>query len=260
MAYESFASVYDIFMEHAPYDRWTKNILSILKRRDIACGIGLDLGCGTGQITRRLAAAGFDMIGADASPEMLDIARKKGPDEILYLCQDMRSFELYGTVAFCTAVCDSLNYLTSPAELEKVFSLVYNYLDPGGMLIFDLNTEYKYREVLSDNTFAENREEGSFIWENYYDPGERLNEYDLTLFIRDGEELFRRYQETHLQHAFLLSEVRKALSVSGLILDSVFDITEQDIDPEAEPKLMEEGAEEAFLASERLLFAAHCEK
>ncbi|MCD7883058.1 MAG: methyltransferase domain-containing protein, partial [Lachnospiraceae bacterium] len=103
--------------------------------------------------------------------------------EILYLLQDMREFELYGTVRAVVSVCDSMNYITEEEDLLQVFRLVDNYLDPGGVFIFDLNTLYKYEEILSENVFAENREEGSFIWENWYDPKTQINEYDLTLYI-----------------------------------------------------------------------------
>ena len=101
----------------------------------------------------------------------------------------MREFELYGTVRAAVSVCDSVNYITEPDDLREVFRLVNNYLDPGGVFIFDFNTDYKYREVLGEQTIAEDRGECSFIWDNYYYEEERINEYDLTLFIRDEDEL-----------------------------------------------------------------------
>ena len=96
-------------------------------------------------------------------------------------------------------------------DLVEVFKLVNNYLDPGGIFIFDLNTEYKYRELLADSTIAENRDEGSFIWDNFYDEEEHLNEYDLTLFIKEKEGLYRKYEEVHYQKAYSLDEIRRAL-------------------------------------------------
>ena len=111
----------------------------------------------------------------------------------------MQEFELYGTVRAVVSVCDSVNYVTEKEELEQVFRLVNNYLDPGGIFVFDFNTEYKYREVLGDRTIAENREDSSFIWDNYYYEEEHMNEYELTLFIQeaDQKELYHKYQETH---------------------------------------------------------------
>ena len=161
-------------------------------------------------MTELLAEAGFDMIGVDNSEDMLELAMEKrlvSGHDILYLLQDMQEFELYGTVGAIVSVCDSINYITDEEELLEVFRLANNYLDPHGIFLFDFNTEYKYREILGDNTFAEEREECSFIWENYYDPEEEINEYELTLFVREEEdpELYRRYQETHFQKAYTWS-------------------------------------------------------
>ena len=104
-----------------------------------------------------------------------------------YLLQDMREFELYGTVKAVVSICDSINYILEEDDLREVFSLVNNYLDPKGMFIFDLNTKYKY-EQMGETTIAENREEASFIWDNYYDPEEEINEYELAIFIPEGED------------------------------------------------------------------------
>ena len=171
-AYTNFAEVYDTFMDNVPYDEWADYIERILKEYQISDGLVLELGCGTGSMTELLSAKGYDMIGVDNSEDMLEIAmekRLKSGHDILYLLQDMREFELYGTVRAVLSVCDSVNYVTDEEELQEVFCLVNNYLDPQGIFIFDFNTEYKYREVLGDRTFAEEREECSFIWDNYYD-------------------------------------------------------------------------------------------
>ena len=152
-AYESFAEVYDLFMDNVPYDVWKDNLLGILARYKITEGLVAELGCGTGKMTRRLAESGYDMIGIDNSYEMLGIAMEYPAEGILYLCQDMRAFELYGTVAAVVSVCDSMNYIVEYADLVEVIRLVNNYLDPGGIFVFDLNTPYKYRSQLADNTF-----------------------------------------------------------------------------------------------------------
>ncbi len=225
-AYSGFAAVYDMFMDNIPYDEWCAYLRGCLEERGIRDGLVLDLGCGTGSVTERLAAMGYDMIGVDASEEMLQAAmekRERSGADILYLQQDMREFELYGTVRAVVSVCDSMNYILDYADLAGVFKLVNNYLDPGGVFIFDMNTEYKYRELLGSGTIAEEREKGSFIWENEYDEKERINEYDLTLFVREEGELYRRYQETHFQRAYSFEEVARALSEAGLELETVCD-------------------------------------
>lgn len=245
-AYTSFARVYDMFMDNVPYEEWCDYITGLLKEYGISNGLVLDLGCGTGSMTELLAARGFDMIGVDCSEDMLEIALEKrmaSGRDILYLQQDMRDLELYGTVRAVVCLCDSINYLMDVQDLETVFRLVNNYLDPGGIFIFDLNTEYKYRELLADRTIAENRDAGSFIWDNYYDEESRINEYDLALFIpveeadagkmgegagpdcetgaasgsgTSGEGLYRKYQETHFQRAYTLDEIREALERAGM--------------------------------------------
>ena len=243
-AYTSFASVYDTFMDNVPYEEWGEYIYSLLCRYGVRDGIVLDLGCGTGTITEILAGYGYDMIGVDNSEDMLELAMEKriaSGHDILYLLQDMREFELYGTVRAVVSVCDSVNYITEPEELAGVFRLVNNYLDPGGIFIFDFNTEYKYREVMGDCTIAEDRGPCSFIWDNCYYEEERINEYDLTLFIREGtapgqnegaeeddtEEngaLYRKYTETHFQRGYTLEEIRELLSSAGLIFQAAYDM------------------------------------
>ena len=259
-AYTGFARVYDMFMDNVPYEEWSRYLIGLLKEYGVTEGIVLELGCGTGKMTRLLSRAGYDMIGIDNSEEMLQMAReaegesedclaaeeskseaclaaaeeskseacsfvKPEPESILYLLQDMREFELYGTVKAAVSICDCVNYILEEEELLQVFRLVNNYLDPGGIFIFDLNTLYKYREVLGDNVICENREEGSFIWENFYDEEENINQYDLTLFIREKEtsQLYRKYEETHFQRGYELKQVEILLEQAGLEVLAVFD-------------------------------------
>ena len=183
-AYTTFAQVYDLFMDNVPYEEWSEYLLSVLKEYGIHSGVICDLGCGTGKMTRLLAKAGYEMIGVDLSEDMLAIASEQNEEGILYLCQDMCELELYGTAKAMVSVCDSINYLLEEDEIIWTLQSVNQYLEPGGIFIFDFNTVYKYETVLGDTTICENREEGSFIWENYYDKEEQINEYDLTLFIR----------------------------------------------------------------------------
>ena len=226
-AYTSFAAVYDTFMDNIPYEEWEKYLKSLLYEYGVREGLVLELGCGTGNMTEILAQSGYDMIGVDNAEEMLEIAiekRMKSGLDILYLQQDMREFELYGTVKAIVSVCDSLNYILEEEELEEVFRLVNNYLDPGGVFIFDFNTVYKYREILGDQTIAENREECGFIWDNYYYEEERINEYELSLFIREGDsELYRKYQETHFQKAYDLETMKRLITQSGLEYITAYD-------------------------------------
>ena len=224
--YNSFASIYDDFMDNVDYPAWSEYLAKLLNRYSIADGLLLELGCGTGMMTELLATKGYDMIGIDNSVEMLDIAMNKkhqSGHDILYLLQDMREFELYGTVRAIISVCDSMNYLLEEPDLLDVFKLVNNYLDIGGMFIFDLNTIYKYENVLGSSTFAENRDEGSFIWENFYNEQTQINEYELTLFMQSAEGLYQKSEETHYQRGYSLAIIKDLLTKAGLEFVAAYD-------------------------------------
>lgn len=217
-AYTDFADVYDTLMDNTPYKEWCERITDILRRDGIENDLVLDLGCGTGTLTELLAKEGYDMIGIDYSQEMLARAMEKRDEtglQILYLLQDMREFELYGTVKAVVSVCDSLNYLLEEEDVIETFRLVNNYLNPKGLFIFDFNTVYKYKEVIGDATIAENREDCSFIWENYYHEEDEINEYEVTFFVKEGE-LFRRFEETHYQRGYTPQQMKEFLAKAGL--------------------------------------------
>ena len=243
-AYTDFASVYDTFMDETPYEEWAEFLHELIKEYGISkpnCkdkedakekqateqdalesekNLVLDLGCGTGTLTELLYRKGYDMIGVDFSQEMLNIAlakKEKSGSDILYLCQDMRELDLYSTIGTVISACDSVNYLLEEEEIIETFRLVNNYLYPGGVFIFDFNTVYKYEQVIGDTTIAENREDCSFIWDNFYHEEECINEYDLTIFVKEGKEgLFRKFTETHYQRGYTLEEIKSFVKKAGL--------------------------------------------
>lgn len=232
-AYTSFAEVYDTFMDNVPYSEWADYLEKTLREYGIYDGIVLDLGCGTGSMTESLARRGYDMIGVDNAGEMLEIAAKKREEsgqDILYLQQDMCEFELYGTVRAAVSVCDCMNYIMEEDELLEMFRLVNNYLDPGGIFLFDFNTQYKYENVLGNRTFAEDRDTCSFIWNNFYYGEERVNEYELTLFVQDedAEGFYRKFQETHYQKGYTLEEIRELIERSGMEFVTAYDAYTKD--------------------------------
>lgn len=225
-SYGKFAKVYDMFQDNINYRQWADYLVEILREDGIEDGLVLELGCGTGTMTELLAQAGYDMIGIDNSGEMLAEAMEKKMEsghDILYLLQDMQNFELYGTVRAAVSVCDSLNYLTEEEDLEYVFALVNNYLDPGGLFIFDMNTVYKYQTMIGDATIAENREDGSFIWENSFDPETGINVYELALFLPREDGLYEKCEEEHYQKAYPVEKIRELLTKAGLELIAIYD-------------------------------------
>ena len=218
-AYQDFAYVYDKFMDETPYEEWAERLHKLIEKYGLSRperdakdvlesekNLVVDLGCGTGTLTELLYQKGYDMIGVDNSESMLGIAMNKKAEsgsEILYLLQDMRELELYSTVGTVVSVCDSVNY--------------------------------KYREIIGETTIAENREDCSFIWENYYDEEECINQYDLTIFVQEKNELFRRFSETHFQRGYTAAQIEELLQQAGLGLVKMLDAdTEEDVTPQSE--------------------------
>lgn len=282
-AYTAFSRVYDRLMENVPYELWAEKIDRFIKEYGISkpCrdatdpleserNLVLDLGCGTGKLTRLMYDKGYDMIGIDISPEMLEIARSKSgnldvecdlynekiaksqEDEILYICQDMCELDLYSTVGTVISTCDSINYLLEDEEIMACFEGVSKFLYPGGLFIFDFNTVYKYRDVIGETTIAENDEDVSFIWENFFDEEEGINEIDLTLFIKSetDDNLFIKEEEVHCQRGYTYSQICGYLKKAGLSVVKAVD----------ERKLgeAESGAEyvEGFDTAERIFVIA----
>lgn len=250
-AYGDFAYVYDQFMDNTPYEQWCGYLRESIDKYGVSKpgrrsadvlesekNLVVDLGCGTGTLTQLLYEAGYDMIGVDNSEEMLSVAmekRERQGSEILYLLQDMRDLELYSTVGTVISVCDSVNYILEEEELLTVFKLVNNYLYPGGLFLFDFNTVYKYEEVIGDVTIAENREDCSFIWENYYHREEEINEYDLTVFVQEEDGRFRRFQENHYQRGYRAETICRLLKEAGLEVLELLDAdTREEVCEESE--------------------------
>lgn len=258
-SYSDFAYLYDTFMEDVPYEMWAEIITELIERYSIADRKSiLDLGCGTGTLTSLMAKKGYNMTGADYSVDMLSVARNKAiqsGDDILYICQDMRELELPNPVDAVICVCDSINYMTSDEDMDAVMNGVYANLKKDGLFILDFNTLYKYETVIGDTTIAENREDCSFIWENYFDPETHINEYDVTFFAKVGagadgysdrqedtegctdgqgyagaedEELFRRFTETHVQKGYTLSEMRTFAKKAGFSIVAEYEASDSD--------------------------------
>lgn len=225
-AYTGFAYVYDTFMWDIPYEQWCDYTESLLKEYGCKDGLLLELGCGTGTITERMAQKGYDMIGVDNSSDMLEQAMEKRAESglpILYLLQDMREFELYGTVGAVISLCDSMNYIVESKDFVQVLKLVNNYLDPSGVFIFDLKTPYFYKEVMGDSVLAETAEDSSYIWENEYDEEAHINQYDLTIFTKGEDGRFDRYEETHYQRAYFLEKIKQMVEEAGMIFVTAYD-------------------------------------
>ncbi len=225
-AYREFASVYDLFMEDTPYDKWYQFIIKRVKDQKKGVQSVCELGCGTGQMTMLFAKDGKDVVGIDYSPEMLMVAQDHAYEEelsILYLMQDMSVFELDKEVDLICSCCDSMNYLLEENEVLSTFQRVETFLVPNGLFIFDMNTPYKYKEVLGTQIFADQTEEAAYIWENFYDEEEEINEYEVSFFLKDEDGKYERIVENHFQRAYSRETISFLLQEAGLELIGMYD-------------------------------------
>ena len=223
-SYKDFARVYDEFMDQTPYDEWLLNILNVFKKYKIKENAQvLDLGCGTGKMARRLKKAGYQVTAVDNSMDMLEVAASEEDDGILYVLQDMVSLELPDQMDAVVSICDCMNYILEEEDLKEAFKRVKRFLKEDGVFMFDMNSHYKYREILACNTFAEDREDASFIWDNFYDESDRINEYQLSLFIQNEQGTYNKYEELHLQKAYDEEEIKEFLYEAGFTSVTVCD-------------------------------------
>ena len=219
--YTEFAYLYDTFMEDVPYDKWADLLSCLIKQYGENTRTVLDLGCGTGTLTLKLSEMGFDVTGVDNSQDMLSVADSKAFEndkDILFINQDMRTLDLIEKQDCIVSVCDCINYLVLDEDVLDTFGSVKNCLNRDGLFIFDFNTSFKYETVIGDTTIAANREDCSFIWENFYSPDDHINEYDVTFFKKVSDEedgLFKRFEETHIQRAYTLEEMKLFILKAG---------------------------------------------
>ncbi|MDQ2085399.1 class I SAM-dependent methyltransferase [Herbivorax sp. ANBcel31] len=211
-------------MYDVDYKNWADFIENIFKVHKIKPSLMLDLACGTGSFTVEMAKRGYDMIGVDISTDMLNCAKHKSFDfkNILYLNQDMIDFELYGTVDTIICLMDSLNYILYKKDVKKLLKNVYNYLNDGGLFIFDINTPFKFKNILKNNVFYDVSEEITYIWQNYFDSKKNICEFDLTVFMKENN-IYKRIDEVHLERCYEINDLKKMISESGLKLLNIYD-------------------------------------
>ncbi len=225
MIYDLLAPIYDAVNKDIDYSSWADFIEKIIEREYTAGKpeLVLDLGCGTGRMTLELGRRGYDMTGVDYSPEMLDIARcaaeREGLDsKMLWLCQDMCAFELYGTVDVTVSCLDSINHITSPRDLERCFSLVHNYLVPDGLFIFDINGKHKFETVYGSETYVLEEGDSLCIWQNDYNPKSGTCDFYITLLKEGADGRYDRYDEVQRERMYTLRSIKRMLSKTGFEL------------------------------------------
>ncbi len=249
MIYDLLARFYDSVNADIDYGRWADFIEEIIRREyNGKPELVLDLGCGTGKMTLELASRGYDMTGVDYSPDMLDVAREAAErtgQDVLWLCQDMREFELYGTVDVTVSCLDCINHLTSPSDAEQVFKLVHNYLIPDGLFIFDINGKYKFENIYADNSYVMEEDGGMCIWQNYYNPKSKLCDFYITVFEESKDGRYERYDESQRERMYKIKDIERLLKNSGMEFIGAY--SDYDFTPATDE-------------DERIYIAARCKK
>ena len=224
MAYEAFAGVYGAFNEDADYDSLFRYVCGVLRAHGVEDGIVADLGCGTGELTLRLAAAGYDMIGVDLSPEMLSVLREKawetGQEGLLLLCQDIAELDLYGTVRAAVSTFDTFNHIGPAEKFRRALCRAALFVEPGGLVLFDMNTPYKHAHILSDNVYEIEADDAYCVWRNRYDAAACCTHIAVEITYPDMDECDK---EAFTEYAYSLEEITRACRQAGLRVEHVAD-------------------------------------
>lgn len=245
MNYQRFVYLYDTLMDDVPYDEWVNWVKTLKEKHAVKGNQILDLACGTGELSVRLGAAGFDVTGVDLSEDMLAVAHAKAADTgiaLPLLHQDMTKLEEIGSYDLIGIFCDSLNYLQGEDDVIKTFSGVFQHLMPGGLFLFDVHSIYKMDVIFQQSPFVYNGDDLAYIWTCFSGDHPHSVEHELSFFaLSEESDLYERIDEVHYQRTYETSSYKKWLEAAGFeILEITADFTYE------EPKEH----------SERIMFAA----
>lgn len=223
--YSFFARYYDGLTQNVEYERRAERISALLLSYGVEKGTVLDLACGTGTLTALLADK-YDMIGVDASPDMLSQAQNRAFESgknILFLCQQMQDLDLYGTVNAAVCTLDSINHMTDPEDVKETFNRLGTFIEPNGIFIFDINTVYKHREVLGNNSFVYESPEVFCVWQNCLDEETDTVDIMLDFFEENEDGTYERSSEDFCERAYELSDITSWLRQSGFGIEKICD-------------------------------------
>lgn len=237
MSYSAFARYYDKLTRNVDYAAHVDYLCSLLERLGHYAGLTLDLACGTGSLTLELAKRGFNVYGLDASPEMLSVAQQKAEragKDILFICQKMQEMDLYGGVDTIVCMLDSINHITSKADLQESFRRISMFLNPGGCFVFDANTIYKHRKILANHVFVYDMEDIYCIWQNRSGPKGARVSISLDFFERRGNAYYRSFEHFE-ERAYRTDELQSMLERAGLRLKGIWaDMSFEEPGPQTE--------------------------
>ena len=239
MSYQKFAYLYDRLMDDVPYDKWVELLLAAKQEYQIEGSNLLDLACGTGELSVRLAEKGFAVTGADISSDMLSVAQNKAAEQglsVFFMEQDMSQLEDLPLFNIIGIFCDSLNYLQTEEQVVKTFKGVYEYLEEGGLFLFDVHSLYKMNHLFKNQTYALNDEDVSLIWLCYEGEYPDSVEHDLSFFqLDEASQKYDRYDELHFQRTFSVEQYSSWLKSAGFsIVKIAADFNDGEIKQDAE--------------------------
>ena len=224
-AYSAFAGIYDLLMDDVDYSAWSEYYLRLLSLAGVAPKKLCDCACGTGAMSVQFARRGIRVTGADISGEMLEQAQSRARQsgvQAMFVRQDMCALDLPRPVDALVCACDGVNYLLDDARLNAFFRRARASIRPGGALAFDISSAYKLRHVLGDGFFGEERDDVAYLWQNRFDGEAQTVTMDLTFFVREKGELYRRFTEVHVQKAHDAAHIARLLGENGFIDIRVF--------------------------------------
>jgi SAM-dependent methyltransferase len=223
--YNEFAVFYDELMNDFDYEEWGNYIEKIFEKYNIDPRNILEMACGTGSLTYYLARKRYNVIGFDVSSDMLSKAYEKLRPfkNVMLLEQDMVNFEINKKFDSILSICDSINYIIDKDKLYKCFQNVYNHLDNNGVFVFDINSYYKLKEIIGNNTFVEDREDIFYTWQNEFDDIDNVCTFYLTFFKNKGDNLYHRFDEEHMEKAYRVEEIKEILKNIGFAKIDYFD-------------------------------------
>lgn len=214
--YKKFAKYYDELMQDCDYENWSQYLLTLIKKysNKKSC---LDLACGSGKHTIMLKKAGYDVVGLDISEEMLQQAKnnsRQAYTNIVFIKQDISNFNLGKKFDIITCICDGYNYI-KPMKLQQAFVSAYNSLNKGGVLLFDLSSEFKLSNVLGNNLMCDDTDDITYLWQNTLNDNSVF--MDLTFFVKEDDGKYSRFDEQHLQYMHNTQTVKEKLFNAGFI-------------------------------------------
>lgn len=215
--YVEFASLYDELMNDFDYEKWANYIEAIFERYKIIPKDILEMACGTGSLSYHLAKRRYNLVCFDLSSDMLSKAYEKLVKlrNVKLLEQDMINFQINKKFDSVISICDSINYITDKKDLQNCFYNVFSHMNDNGIFIFDINSYYKLKNIIGNNTFIEERENIFYAWQNYYDDEKDICEFYLTFFKDNGADLYHRFQEEHIEKAYKTEEIIQMLNKAG---------------------------------------------